>query len=126
MVLTEASPDVGRPLHHHVKHSPDGFAWGYHGSGPAELARCLLIDALEDDALCPGCAGAGRRHAEDALEFVRCWECWGTGFGPAVERRYQEFKRLVVGTWPQSEGWVITQAEILQWHRANEATEAVR
>ena len=33
-------------LEHHVKHSPTGFSWGYHGSGPAELARCILWDHL--------------------------------------------------------------------------------
>lgn len=38
--------DDQRPLTHHVYHSPDGFSWGYHGSGPAELARCLLWDVL--------------------------------------------------------------------------------
>ena len=38
------------PLEHHVRHSPDGFAWGYHGSGPSELARCLLLDAVGDEA----------------------------------------------------------------------------
>jgi len=27
-------------------HSPDGFAWGYGGSGPAELARAILGDHL--------------------------------------------------------------------------------
>ena len=33
-------------LEHHVRHSPDGFSWGYAGSGPAELARSLLWDYL--------------------------------------------------------------------------------
>lgn len=33
-------------LAHHVRHSPGGFSWGYAGSGPAELARCLLWDHL--------------------------------------------------------------------------------
>lgn len=33
-----------RPLEHHVRHSPDGFNWGYGGSGPSDLARCILID----------------------------------------------------------------------------------
>jgi hypothetical protein len=27
-------------------HSPTGYAWGYHGSGPAELARAILADYL--------------------------------------------------------------------------------
>lgn len=30
-------------------HSPDGFAWGYGGSGPAQLALAILCDALGDD-----------------------------------------------------------------------------
>lgn len=30
-------------------HSPDGFEWGYGGSGPAQLALALLADALADD-----------------------------------------------------------------------------
>lgn len=31
--------------------SPDGFAWGYGGSGPAQLALALLADATGDDDL---------------------------------------------------------------------------
>jgi len=30
-------------------HSPDGFEWGYGGSGPAQLALALAADALGDD-----------------------------------------------------------------------------
>lgn len=29
-------------------HSPDGFQWGYTGSGPAQLALAILADALAD------------------------------------------------------------------------------
>jgi len=29
-------------------HSPDGFQWGYGGSGPAQLALALLLDATGD------------------------------------------------------------------------------
>lgn len=51
---------IGNPLTHNVtidgvyldpadsqaiyNHSPDGFAWGYGGSGPAQLALALLIE----------------------------------------------------------------------------------
>lgn len=28
------------------RHSPDGFNWGYSGSGPAQLALAILADAL--------------------------------------------------------------------------------
>jgi hypothetical protein len=31
-----------------ANHSPDGFAWGYGGSGPAQLALAILADALND------------------------------------------------------------------------------
>lgn len=32
-------------------HSPTGFAWNYHGSGPAQLALALLADATGVDDL---------------------------------------------------------------------------
>lgn len=31
-------------------HSPDGFNWGYTGSGPAQLALAMMCDLLGDDA----------------------------------------------------------------------------
>jgi len=37
------------PLAHAVRHSPDGFNWGYPGSGPSDLARSLLMDCLGAD-----------------------------------------------------------------------------
>jgi hypothetical protein len=37
------------PLHLEIRnHSPTGFEWGYGGSGPAQLALALLVDALGD------------------------------------------------------------------------------
>ncbi|MBW2560778.1 MAG: hypothetical protein JRE40_07985 [Deltaproteobacteria bacterium] len=36
----------GRPLKHVVRHSPDGFQWGYGGSGPSDLALSILTDCL--------------------------------------------------------------------------------
>src|SRR5204862_6265890 len=33
---------AGEPLKHVVHHSPDGFQWGYGGSGPADLALSIL------------------------------------------------------------------------------------
>lgn len=32
-------------------HSPNGFAWGYSGSGPAQLALAILADHLGNDRL---------------------------------------------------------------------------
>ncbi len=37
------------PRHDLRNHSPDGFNWGYGGSGPAQLALALAADALGDD-----------------------------------------------------------------------------
>lgn len=34
-----------------INHSPDGFAWGYGGSGPAQLALAILLKFLpKEDA----------------------------------------------------------------------------
>lgn len=30
-------------------HSPDGFQWGYGGSGPAQLALAILLDVTGDE-----------------------------------------------------------------------------
>jgi hypothetical protein len=27
-----------------INHSPDGFSWGYNGSGPAQLALAILLE----------------------------------------------------------------------------------
>ena len=35
-----------RPLYHYVDSSPTGFAWGYGGAGPSDLARSVLADRL--------------------------------------------------------------------------------
>lgn len=31
------------------RHSPDGFAWGYGGSGPAQLALAILLELVDTD-----------------------------------------------------------------------------
>src|SRR3989442_957585 len=50
------------------RHSPDGFQWGYSGSGPAQLALALLADALADDAI------AQALYQEFKREFVARWQ----------------------------------------------------
>jgi hypothetical protein len=41
---------VLNPRNDVMNHSPDGFQWGYYGSGPAQLALALLCDVLGGDA----------------------------------------------------------------------------
>jgi hypothetical protein len=49
----ETKPRPGRDSYvlptygHVVNHSPDGFAWGYGGSGPHQLALAILMDLYD-------------------------------------------------------------------------------
>ena len=43
-LLPEASQEVWN-------HSPDGFAWGYAGSGPAQLALAIILHMTRDPEL---------------------------------------------------------------------------
>jgi hypothetical protein len=45
-VYVQLNDEEFQPLLHRVRHSPDGFQWGYGGSGPADLARSILWDWL--------------------------------------------------------------------------------
>jgi len=115
-------------LAHVVRHSPSGFAWGYSGSGPADLARSLLIDALGDNANCPTCAGTGhvvwdadtdqetpyRAGSHDAGHTYPCPDCDG-GVSPVIGALYQRFKFAVIAGLPQHRAWRLTRDEILHW-----------
>lgn len=43
---TALSPGPSQKL---INHSPCGFAWGYAGSGPAQLALAILLHVLNDE-----------------------------------------------------------------------------
>ena len=60
----EIFPDEGQYV---VSHSPDGFNWGYDGSGPAQLALSILLAV--------GCPrGQAFEYYEDfKREVVRHW-----------------------------------------------------
>lgn len=119
------------PLPHIVKHSPTGFSWGFGGSGPAELARCLLIHALGGEARCPQCNGSGHivwmLDVQDPRPFVPgedlpvgalvddCISCEG-GYRMLP---YQQFKSEVVATWPEEGDWQISSTEIRAWWLAH-------
>jgi len=45
----ESDPTPLDPRFDLVKHSPDGFSWGYAGSGPAQSALAILADHLDSD-----------------------------------------------------------------------------
>lgn len=48
------------PRHDLRNHSPDGFAWGYGGSGPAQLALAILAYLTDDET--------AQRHYQDFKE----------------------------------------------------------
>jgi hypothetical protein len=84
----------GKPFTHehsyqHVKHSPDGFAWGYGymGSGPSQLAFALLLDVTND--------------------------------AKYTKKAYQDFKWETVGNWDKDNGWQMTSEEIENWVKSN-------
>jgi Family of unknown function (DUF6166) len=67
-----------------MKHSPTGFEWGYPGSGPAQLALAILVDAI------------GRTKAEKERAL----------------RLHQRFKAAVVVKLPH-EKWMLTRSQVL-------------
>jgi len=59
---TRAKLIESKELKHYVLHSPDGFEWGYAGSGPSDLAYSILWEYL-------GC-----QPNQDAwINFRDCW-----------------------------------------------------
>lgn len=113
------------PLEHRPRHSPSGFSWGYGGSGPADLARCLLLNALPDP-VCPMCAGT-RKVTHDEVDPDRprafrpdtddpdaegVYFCHICDDGLAAVP-YHDFKFQVVAGW--AENWRITRTQILEW-----------
>lgn len=136
------------PLTHHSKHSPSGFSWGYAGSGPSELARCILIDHLDDKGRCGRCGGQGDVPLFDVIDandelvdtvdetearaaFKSGAKLRGTnrrGTCPACYGEktsfppglYQAFKEAFVVAWATD--WEITSEEIDTWLATQPAT----
>lgn len=55
------------------RHSPDGFNWGYGGSGPAQLALAVLADQLPD---CPDDARQLYQHFKAACVARITADAW--------------------------------------------------
>jgi len=136
-LVTVTRDGIESPLRHIVRHSPTGMTWGYAGSGPADLARSILVDALGDQARCQLCRGTARLavpqdedsdadivafdgdlhgwHRDEqhrrAFDVQRCWKC-EQGI---VALPYQQFKFEFVAGWPEF-GWAITQEAVLAWY----------
>lgn len=94
-------------------HSPDGFEWGYAGSGPAQSALAILLAVFPPPkgGPCPECGGDGLVQDERLLASDEardapvedCPRCHASGVvgdidfdpqwpGGLAERVYQQFK----------------------------------
>jgi hypothetical protein len=70
-VTKDSEPLSPAPSQKLYNHSPDGFQWGYGGSGPAQLALALLLDATGDPEL------SFELHQDFKWAFVATWaEKW--------------------------------------------------
>lgn len=130
LVTVEQDGQVLGLLRHVVRHSPTGMTWGYAGSGPADLALSLLVDALGEDARCGTCRGHGQvwqrftadgeqlepvdpASGDDSCELLSCPDCeQGLALLP-----YQDLKFAVVAGLPEH-GWVLPRSQVLAWYYA--------
>jgi hypothetical protein len=84
-----------RNLVHLYRHSPDGFEWGYGGSGPADLALSILVDAVGTDLAeehYQAFKGAFlATHSRDGFE-IKLSEILGFIYGNGGEQLCQEAK----------------------------------
>lgn len=65
-VYKDGGPFPAGPSQQVWNHSPDGFQWGYGGSGPAQLALALLLDATDE-------ATARRNYQKFKWDVVAKW-----------------------------------------------------
>lgn len=110
------------------RHSPTGFAWGYGGSGPAALARSLLVSVLGPAAACPSCRGHRKVAWDPAAEaLVPCWDLADSVADLGAELDcaacddgfrdlpYQGFKSAAITPLPDGGEWALSRADILRW-----------
>lgn len=65
---TQLSPKASQKLRNH---SPDGFQWGYLGSGPSQLSLALLLDVTGNPELSQAC------YQDFKFHYVAAWgESW--------------------------------------------------
>jgi|WetSurMetagenome_2_1015567.scaffolds.fasta_scaffold199575_2 hypothetical protein len=95
------------PLPHVKKHSPDGFQWGYGGSGPADLALSILSDYFTEKVNWMNDMsrffGRGLQSEKERSDEVK----------RAAERLYQAFKWAFIS--PAGEKLEIDEEQIGAW-----------
>ena len=102
VILVYAEDRPAYKLRHMIVHSPSGMAWGYGGSGPADLALSILADHLGEADAIP----AHERYDHDIATEIQRTQAW---------MLHQDFKWCSIAPLDQGAGWTITAAEIGAW-----------
>ena len=85
-------PFVLDPRHDLANHSPDGFSWGFSGSGPAQLALAILAHYFTN-------LDNRRAYTRKAAEHKAL-------------QLYQTFKAAVIAAMDQESDWTLTAADV--------------
>jgi hypothetical protein len=104
-------------LRHVVKHSPTGFSWGYDGSGPSDLARCILIDVLGESLLCEQCDGTGQLKGDG-----RCFACHGETYDPWLQNTYMAFRSTKIALQPMAGDFAMSEETVRAWLQGRRAS----
>lgn len=87
------------PLESVGRHSPDGFSWGYEGSGPAELALAIITDVIHNRV---GPDNTREPLTDEQKDLI-------------VEQAYQSFKAQIIAGHPRDSSFEISAAFVRGW-----------
>ena len=77
-VFLSGKPLSARHSQEVYNHSPDGFSWGYAGSGPAQLALAILLTRTDEET-------ALKIYQDFKFEFVASWPNYDFEVGIALD-----------------------------------------
>lgn len=97
--VVDSETEQETPLTHIPYHSPDGFAWGYQGSGPADAALAIL-------------AAMYGETKEDVLKAIH--HNRGHQLSKAL-KLHQNFKDDFLAMLSMNREWYLSDAEISAW-----------
>ena len=120
--VVDDGPSDHRPLTHVSYHSPDGFEWGYAGSGPADLALAILADYFGEP---PGFVLAALRSLwTPRSKAAALHQSFKEQFVATEHRDEWQLHSDVIATWLQAPSIQARLAELAQ--EENELAEIRR